>query len=308
MLLGENYSNLNNLITNEHHVPYETSEGYADATILRNDGLRIAIELTANAGESFRKKVERYARLLQHNDLAATGLCVVFVLAAPHNNPAAQRQLRAKAYRAIAAACREHPGPTQDPTAARIGIATWRQWFPGPGLMHEAFTTMRVECRTRNLGYPMTAAETPEDRWEPWNFLSPHPTPDETLSLTQINPGPLPKPRTFTPHRDDLLAADMRRYALLGQTPIWLHNDWQPPEDLRDLLHERNGIPADNKWGRDHANYLYPGFWCDRGVWPPLPNEERLHLKHRPIILPGEPGWRPPPPPPTPPTGSTGRA
>jgi hypothetical protein len=59
---------------------------HADATILRSDGMKVALELTASVSESFRAKVRRYAELFNARPIQQNGLVVLFLVAAPLGN------------------------------------------------------------------------------------------------------------------------------------------------------------------------------------------------------------------------------
>jgi hypothetical protein len=55
--------------------------GGPDLTLVRDDGLRIAVELTATIGRAFDQKVKRWAELLSTHSFEHTGLAVVFLTA-----------------------------------------------------------------------------------------------------------------------------------------------------------------------------------------------------------------------------------
>ena len=59
--------------------PIDGDQRTADACLVRNDGLRLVIEMTANQNHSFEKKVNRWARLLAERPLAETGVMVEVV-------------------------------------------------------------------------------------------------------------------------------------------------------------------------------------------------------------------------------------
>lgn len=112
----------------------------ADGTIIRHDGLRIAFELTATASKNFRSKVRRWAELISERPLETSGLTVLFI-AAPHpDRPKNTRSdPRHDIYRAISSVMKEFPGTGKDSPAARIGVASWDDWFPARHEMTEQF-------------------------------------------------------------------------------------------------------------------------------------------------------------------------
>ncbi|MBT2476101.1 hypothetical protein J7E68_16345 [Microbacterium sp. ISL-103] len=68
---------------------------------------------------------------MHRRSLAHTGLCVLFVVA-PRRETASQapREVLRKVKQDIQKAVRAYPGTRTDPTAARIGIASWVDLFP----------------------------------------------------------------------------------------------------------------------------------------------------------------------------------
>ena len=186
----------------------------ADLTLVRPDGMRIAIELTAHYTPNLARKVAHWVRLLHERPFATSGLCVVFVVAPRPEllGDSKGHRARAKVYKAIAAATKEFPGTTRDRVAERIGVATWREWFPARGRVSDAFLAMRVD-RATGLG---AAA------WEPCDMLD-------------------PTSRPFAPADTFDATAILANAAMLGQTPYWLRGRSHPPELWRLLL-ERAGV------------------------------------------------------------------
>ena len=118
----------------------------ADGVIVREDGLRIALELTASTGAAFKNKVRRWAELIAERPLETSGLVVLFV-AAPHpdRTRAGKDDPRSAIYRALSQVLASFPGTGADSPAARIGIASWEEWFPGRHLMSESFFGLRAD-------------------------------------------------------------------------------------------------------------------------------------------------------------------
>lgn len=116
-------------------VPSSGVANSGDLTLVRGDGLRIAVEVTASKiGGWFARKVERIAVTLHRRPIRATGLVVLFVVA-PHQDAGSAEVTEAMRLvkRAIASAVRLYPGTFHSPTAARLGVVAWSDLFPAPG-------------------------------------------------------------------------------------------------------------------------------------------------------------------------------
>ncbi len=109
-----------------------------DGLLVRNDGLRAVIELTASAAPALAAKVDSWASLLARNRLANSGVVVVFVVAAPDNSDRIIRRTRQVVRSAIA-----RYGLSGD-AASRLFVVDWREWFPSAGLIDDSFFTLRV--------------------------------------------------------------------------------------------------------------------------------------------------------------------
>lgn len=135
----------------------------ADLTIVRGDGLRIAVELTATTTGRFREKVERWARLLADRPLADSGLVVVFVIADPiERHGAAGKNNRNAAATVINQMCRQHPGWAGNRVAERIGIADWQEWFPARHVLSQHFLDLRC----------LTPSGPPDRLWQQQRWLA----------------------------------------------------------------------------------------------------------------------------------------
>lgn len=186
-------------------------EAAADFTVVRPDGMRIAVELTTHATPGLPGKIRRWARLLHERPFSTSGLCVVFV-AAPHPRllgDSKGHRARAKIYKQINASSKEFPGRSGDRVAERIGVASWREWFPAAGAVSEAFLAMRVDRPTGRE----------ENVWEPCDMLN-------------------PADRPFQPAEDFDATAVLDNSALLGQTPCWLREKYTPPQLWRMMLED----------------------------------------------------------------------
>lgn len=118
----------------------------ADGTIVRKDGMRIAFELTATASKAFENKVRRWAQIISERPMETSGLTIVFI-AAPHpDRPRASTQdPRHEIYRRMSQVLRDFPGRGKDSPAARIGIASWDEWFPARHELSEDFFSLKAD-------------------------------------------------------------------------------------------------------------------------------------------------------------------
>ncbi|GAB2734562.1 hypothetical protein GCM10027273_11820 [Nocardioides pakistanensis] len=209
-VLGERFSTVDLLAgSGIGRDPVVADQRAADMTVVRPDGMRIAVEITATHSSHFFEKVAKWARLLAERPFGTSGLCVVFVVA---ENPDRFDQkdghrTRARTYQAIAAATKEFPGTVRDRVAERMGVATWREWFPARGKVNDAFMAMRVD-RPTGTGAHM---------WEPCDMLD-------------------PASRPFTPADSFNATAVLDNSALLGGTPHWIRDRYTPPQLWRLLI------------------------------------------------------------------------
>jgi hypothetical protein len=130
----------------------------ADLTVVRPDGLRIAVEVTASANADFAAKVRRWAHVLAGNSLASSGLVVLFVEAAPPGNAARassrQRRVIEEVTKQIAKVVMEFPGSSADRVASRIGVARWEDWFLASHHASPGFASLDAVRPTARPGPP----------------------------------------------------------------------------------------------------------------------------------------------------------
>lgn len=188
------------------------ASGGPDLVLVREDGLRVAVEITASIGERFRAKVARWSRILVEAPLGSSGLVVVFLVApAPASLRRHGDRVRRTTYGAVAEAVRLFPGSLRDPVAARMGVATWREWFPHPGEASERFDRMRVDRPGLSRG-----------EWEPCDLWDPTKRP-----LTAASP--------------DALRAIIKNSSLLVQTPPQIRERHQPARTSAALIRQATG-------------------------------------------------------------------
>ena len=141
-VLGERFSRHDQLASDGVQLSARAGARAADLTVVRSDGLRIALEVTTNTSRGFRSKVRASVRLVGDSPLDEWGPVVIFVLAVPPCGDRWQkrrRRLRKVVEREIRMAVRDIPGTSFDHTAARIAVVDWTEWFPTPRTGTSAF-------------------------------------------------------------------------------------------------------------------------------------------------------------------------
>lgn len=153
----------------------------ADGVIVRQDGMRIAFELTATASASFENKVRRWAEILTERPLETSGLTILFVAVAhPDRLGHKGKDPRNEIYRRIAKVLSHFPGKGPNSAAARIGVAAWDDWFPARHEVSESFLKLTAN-------FP-TASGRGAGRWVPRSLLDDYDfTPWETFDATAVN-------------------------------------------------------------------------------------------------------------------------
>lgn len=118
-----------------------------DGALIRHDGLRIVIEMTATTSPGFVRKVQRWARILDEHPMETSGLIVLFVAAA-HPDRAGGNQtatIEGTVRRTIADVLRGYGESGIDSPAARMGFASWTDWFPSRHHVSQAFMDLQVQ-------------------------------------------------------------------------------------------------------------------------------------------------------------------
>lgn len=164
----------------------------ADGVIVREDGLRIAIELTANDGADFERKVRRWAELISQRPLETSGLVVLYVTAGHPARLNSSSDPRVATHSTLLRVLRDFPGRGPDSPAARIGIVSWDEWFPAKHELSKYFKELSANFAT---GHGSGQA-----RWE-------------SKSLMEL-------PFAPRPGFDALAVTEQMK--LLGQSPWWM--------------------------------------------------------------------------------------
>lgn len=196
----------------------------ADATLIRTDGARIAVELTASTGKSFDRKVRGWAQLLSNRRMADTGLLVVFVVATRPDKLVNTGEVMTQVRQSIANACRDNPGVNFDRTAARIFVADWRDWFPTTKQLAPGFLSLEAQRPTGPSG----------DLWEKASMLDPFDTPFEATD-------------------DGRARSVLDNLSLIRSVPPWLRTGRGPvlwPHPIKELGFTGIPVPAPSELSR----------------------------------------------------------
>ena len=120
------------------HVESNIAQRRADSVIVRADGLRVAVELTANPSPVLAKKVAHWCGVLNSSPLGESGLMVVFVSAS--NRQKVSGDIDRKIRHIIAREASRFPVEVR----SRIGWVHWADWFPGRGFVSPEFMGLTV--------------------------------------------------------------------------------------------------------------------------------------------------------------------
>lgn len=102
-----------------------------DAVIVRGDGVRIVVELTASWSASAERKATLWAETMERRSIDDAGFIVVFVVADRTNaGHGSRRSLDNTVRKSIAKTARFRPGTVHNRTANRMFVVDWRDWFP----------------------------------------------------------------------------------------------------------------------------------------------------------------------------------
>ncbi|MFC8797295.1 hypothetical protein ACFT2C_06155 [Promicromonospora sp. NPDC057138] len=209
----------------------------ADLTIVRRDGLRIAVEITASANRGLRRKIDNWARALARNPLAASGLIVLFVVCPPPD-PASEvvrggrtASVVETVHREVAASARRYPGTPSDRVAARMAVMAWEEWFPAA---RTAAAGVHDLVASRPTGPPSAHVAHESRLWESVSLLG-----------TSVVP--------FEPRVRLTMTAVAGNASLLGGTPHWLRVPGAVPDvqahhaaGLGLTVNAENGAPTRN--------------------------------------------------------------
>ena len=201
----------------------------ADLTIVRPDGLRIAVEITASTSANFSRKVERWARLLNDRPMDESGLAVVFVIAPPQGMSA--NAVRTETYKTIAAVARRFPGTVRESISSRIGVANWNNWFPERHHVSTSFFPLTVDMPAGMVKGVMT--------WQQTEMLN-------------------PKAYRYSPRHRELVAI-LDNMHLLWSAPIWLRDHSRAPSLIPAILERSGGSATPIPFAKTVRDVVTPG-------------------------------------------------
>lgn len=147
----------------------------ADAVLVRQDGMRIAVELTASAVmETFERRVRRWVEAMGATTFARSGL-VLLIVCAPHPDRSSEheRTFVSRLRKVVAKVCRQYPGAPGERPADRIAIASWEDWFPLPGTLTSGFLTLRAHRPAGPFGNPWEEVDLLDDFALPFDPIDP---------------------------------------------------------------------------------------------------------------------------------------
>ncbi|KRF37403.1 hypothetical protein [Nocardioides sp. Soil805] len=196
-VLGERLTELKSLFGT-----HTTRRG--DLTAVREDGLRIVLEVVAHDNQEFGQKADFWAEQLATPRRGYGMTMVVFVVAAdPKSSASRARGLGGRVSAAIVKARAKHGATWRGHD--RMGLVSWEDWFPAAGEMSPAFSSLTVRF--------------PESRLTHASVL-------DAAIVPCAHPG------------DREYVAVIENTSLLAQTPAWLRSHAR----AQVVLH-RMGLP-----------------------------------------------------------------
>lgn len=215
LVLGERQAVVNDLAYTSFgkEPPMHASQQAADCLIIRPDGVRIAVEVTATWGQYTTKKAEQWAAVLANRAFADTGLMVVFVVA---DRPDSVRgSLANLVRRRLSKVVRLNPGQAGNRVAERMMVVDWRDWFPERGMVSAEFLQLMARRPTGPEG---------DHRW------------DEEVSPLDAAAFPTP------PHERAPLLFGVNHYAAGLRCAPWQLRQGRQTPDFGRMLLERFGF------------------------------------------------------------------
>jgi hypothetical protein len=132
----------------------------ADALWVRDDGLKIAVELTATVTPATVKKIDQLAELLARD--TTKSVVVLFVVAA-HPKDGRTGDVTNRLRQAVKRSSHSSMSRILAEVENRMAIVKWTDLFPGPGLVEPEFVQLRAQR--------YSAAD---DDWLPTDLLDPY--------------------------------------------------------------------------------------------------------------------------------------
>lgn len=116
-----------------------TAPRATDAVLVRADGLKVAVEVTATVSTSAERKMVNWVEELTSDRTGST--VVLFVAAA---KPSADGNLAAVVRRRLMKVLRQNMEAVSRRVWERFFVVSWDEWFPGPGQVAAQFPTLPV--------------------------------------------------------------------------------------------------------------------------------------------------------------------
>lgn len=189
-VLGEKYASVDLLAgAGLGAAPVRADGKTGDAVIIREDGLRIVVEITASYSNDLESKIERWARVLDEHPMETSGLVVVFVVAAHPdvyrrgNSPVS---VMGATRRRMAKVLRRYPSYSPDAPANRMGIVAWNHWFPAAHAFTPQFldgTCEVFDSLTQTWSARSMFLDTEFDPWSGFDATAVH-TQAQTIGAT----------------------------------------------------------------------------------------------------------------------------
>lgn len=217
-VLGEMYASIDSLAgSGIGRTPIRKRNMSADTVIVRPDGLRVAVEVTASVTNALREKVTRWCEHLAQASLGASGLTVMFVCAPPpdrgYHRGDFVNQVRTLIKQVVS---KFLGGRAGERVADRVMVSAWEDYFPAPGMVHPDFFTLRA-WRTQGRT---------DSAWEAVDSLD-----EFDFGFEAFNP--------------EALQAILSGQVAIASAPVWLRRGAAPPPVHSVHLHQAgvNNIP-----------------------------------------------------------------
>lgn len=220
-ILGDAYSKMTRFFPPVTQVP-SFGPWTGDGVIVRSDGLRIALELTATASVSLGEKFERWASFLARDTTSSTAVLFVEARHPGLRSKYSDRAVLNRIRRMMAQAATSTMGRIQAGVPERMLMVSWTEWFPQPGHVCDDYVGLPV-------WRPTGRADSPEGRYERVSLLDPFEVAGP--SLDRFPDGSTPR-------------AVVANSKLLYASPHWLRQGSAPDPRSVVALHSTGGIPG----------------------------------------------------------------
>lgn len=189
----------------------------ADSMIVREDGARIAVEMTSTSNShDMLRKVESWARFMDNARYRSNGVIVLFVIAPSFESNYTESALISSVQKAIRHVLNRYRGVGRVTIPERFAIARWSSFFPSRDEVEPEFFDLTAKIRT--------GSGRGDDVWEEVNVLT-----DERYS----------DDFTFDAH------AVISNLSACHQTPPWVRDRNAAPDITDHILRlAPQAIPA----------------------------------------------------------------